>query len=138
MWPSAPRRPLAGLHLLVVDDADAILLAYGEILRRAGASVATAGDGTDACTAYEEARRSGLPFDAVVLDYVMPGLDGVEATARLRGCGFEGPIVGISAEVTNEDEDRWLAAGCDRVVCKGLPSEELVSLIAAVCGRSYG
>ena len=135
MWPSPYTRPLDGLHVLIADDAAPILLAYGDILRRAGATVVTADDGTAAVAAFEEAGRTDEPFDAAVLDYAMPGLNGAETAARLRASGFDGAIVGVSAEITGEDEERWFAAGCDRVVCKGLPAEELVAAVATACGR---
>lgn len=135
MWPAAPARPLLGLSVLLADDAVAIRQVYGDILRRAGADVAEAADGAAAVSRWREAKEAGVPFDVVVLDYSMPELDGAEVASRLRTEGFEGGLVGISGEVSDDSEDRWRAAGCDRIMCKGLSLGELVATVAASCGR---
>jgi CheY-like chemotaxis protein len=135
MWPAAPARPLLGLSVLLADDAAAIRQVYGDILRRAGAEVAEAADGAEAVSLWREAKDAGRAFDVVVLDYAMPELDGAEVAAHLRREGYAGGLVGISGEVSNDSEDRWRAAGCDRIMCKGLSIGELVSTVAASCGR---
>lgn len=138
MWPTAPACPLAGLFLLLADDAGPIRHLYADAFRRAGAEVVEVEDGTAAFARWQEVAGTDRPFDAVVLDYAMPGLDGADVAARLRDGGFEGAIVGVSGEVTAAEEDRWVAAGCDRVVCKGLAVGELVATVAAACGRWAG
>ena len=140
MWPSAsvPASPLAGLFLLLADDAGSIRQLYAEALRKAGADVIEAEDGSAALARWHEAESTERPFDVAVLDYAMPGLDGADVASRLRSAGFAGPIVGVSGEVAAEEEDRWLAAGCDKVVCKGLSLPDLVSTVATASGRWAG
>ena len=138
MWPTAPACPLAGLFVLLADDAVPIRQLYADAFRRAGAEVVEAEDGAAALARWQEAESTERPFDAVVLDYVMPGLDGADVAARLRGAGYTGTIVGVSGEVGAAEEDRWLAAGCERVVCKGLSVADFVATVAAACGRWAG
>ena len=138
MWPSASARPLAGLYLLLADDAGAIRQLYADAFRNAGAEVGEAEDGAAAVALWQTADGSGRPFDVVVLDYAMPMLDGAEVASRLRSLGCSGAIVGVSGEISSEGEDRWLEAGCDKVVCKGLSLPDLVATVAATCGRWAG
>lgn len=138
MWPSAPVSPLAGLRLLLADDADSLRQLYADALRKAGAEIAEANDGAAAVALWHEAEQSDAPFDGLVLDFEMPELDGAAVASRLRAAGYSGVIVGVSGEVSAEAEDRWIAAGCDKVVCKGMPLHELVGIVAAACGRWAG
>ena len=80
---------------------------------------------------------AGGAFDGFVLDYEMPELDGISLAARLREAGFTGAIIGVSGAVTADEEDRWVAAGCDRVLCKGHSLPDFVSAVAAACGRAW-
>jgi len=137
MWSSASAHPLAGLRLLVADDAGAIRQLYADALRRAGADVSEAEDGNAAFAVWREGEEADRSFDALVLDYEMPELDGMALTARLREIGFTGTIVGVSGAVTADEEDRWVAAGCNRVLCKGHSLPDLVSAVAAACGRAW-
>lgn len=138
MWPSASVRPLYGFHLLLADDAASIRQLYGDALRLAGAEVVEAEDGAAALAKWVESNAIGHSYDVVVLDFSMPQLDGVEVAGRLRSGGFAGAIVGISGEIDADGEDRWLAAGCDRVICKGHSLPDFVSAVAAACGRWNG
>ena len=135
--PPHPTRPfpLAGVRILLADDVAAIRHIYGRALVMAGASVVTAGDGEDAIMLFREAAEIGSPFDAAVLDYAMPERDGLEVTELIRARGFGGAVVGVSAELGVPETYRWLLAGCDEVLVKGVSLAELVAAVVKALGK---
>jgi CheY-like chemotaxis protein len=135
MYRSSEPLPLAGVRVLLADDVAAIRNVYSRALVGAGAAVVTAGDGDDALTLFREAAEAGTPFDAAVLDYAMPEQDGLEVTTALRRRGFAGAIVGVSAEVGMPETYKWLLAGCDEVLVKGVSLAELVAAVAKALER---
>lgn len=136
LTPHSRARPLEGLRILVADDVAAIRHIYSTALSRAGAVVTLAVDGNDALYHWKAALQTGCAFDALVLDYAMPGVDGAYVTAALRDVGFAGPIVGVSAELDSEGAEQWIECGCDEVLEKGISLATLVERVAANAGRS--
>ncbi len=130
--------PLAGRTILLADDVAAIRHIYGTALRRAGADVLPASDGAAAVETWRTAHRSGRRIDAVVLDYAMPRMDGLAVIAALRGEGFDGGAVGVSAEATPHEEASWIWAGCDVVFRKGISLADLVAEVAYAADRRDG
>lgn len=128
--------PLDGCRVLLADDVRAMRHIYATALTKAGAAVTAVSDGAEAVDAWAEAEAE-WPFDAVVLDYAMPRLDGGKAAAALRGGGFEGAIVGISAEVRDHEIGSWLAAGCDSVLRKGITLAEFVARVGEACEKRH-
>lgn len=124
-------RPLVGLRVLLADDARGTRRLYEAALENAGADVTTVRDGAEAVRTWEEALASRVPFAAAVLDFVMPEMDGIAVAATLRAAGFHGAIVGVSADLSEGDARRWLDAGCDEVLAKGVSMEGLVARVAA-------
>jgi two-component system chemotaxis sensor kinase CheA len=117
---SGPVEPAAhretGPHrILVVDDSVATRELERSILQAAGYIVETAVDGLDAWR-----RLADEPFDLVVADVEMPGLDGFALTERLRAAPrFEGlPVVIVSARSSDEDRRRGLEAGAQAYIVK--------------------
>lgn len=131
-----PRQPLEGLRILLADDAASFRHLYWTALARAGANVAVAIDGENALLLWKAATGADLTFDLVVLDYSMPGADGAFVTASLRDVGFEGPIIGISAELDEKGARQWLDLGCDEVLEKGISLAEFSNRVAAHARRS--
>ncbi|MDQ6797126.1 MAG: response regulator, partial [Actinomycetota bacterium] len=80
------------VRILVVDDEPALQASLGRVLRQAGYQVDAAADGRQALSAVGEAAP-----DALVLDVMMPGLDGLEVTRRLRGMGDQTPVLLLTA-----------------------------------------
>jgi two-component system cell cycle response regulator DivK len=95
--------------VLIADDADDILEAHGEILRDAGYGVAFAHDGNEAV-----ARAIELRPDVILMDLQMPGLDGWEATRRIRADlrTHRIPIVALTSHALRRYADRSFEAGC--------------------------
>ncbi len=117
-------------RLLVVDDEPNILELLSVALRFNGFEVATATNGQQALTTA----RSFRP-DLVVLDVMMPELDGFEVVRRLRGEGARVPVVFLTAKDSTEDKITGLTLGGDDYVTKPFSLEEVVARIRAVLRR---
>jgi two-component system OmpR family response regulator len=120
-------------RLLVVDDEPNIVELLSASLRFAGFEVATAANGTDAV----QAARTFRP-DLVVLDVMMPDLDGFAVARRLREGGARVPIVFLTARDATADKVTGLTLGGDDYVTKPFSLEEVVARIRAVLRRTAG
>lgn len=120
----APRGSLAGIRVLSVDDAldNQTLVVY--FLTRHGARVETAENGLDG---YQKAIESN--YDLVLMDIQMPVMDGFTATERLRQDGYAGPILALTAHVSEENRTRCIAAGCSDFLAKPILAATLVEKI---------
>ena len=117
-------------RVLVVDDEHNITDLVGTALRYVGFEVATAGSGREAL----ETARTFRP-EIIVLDVMMPDLDGFEVTRRLRGEGLRIPILFLTARDATEDKVAGLTIGGDDYVTKPFSLEELVARVRAVLRR---
>jgi CheY-like chemotaxis protein len=131
---AAPPPRITGRRILVVDDRRDMRYLIQAYLEEAGAEVRTASDGRAALEAVTRARESGDDFHAVVLDMQMPVMDGYHAAKELRGAGYSGSIVALTASAMRGDRERCLEAGCDDYLPK--PVDRLKLL--AILGRSGG
>lgn len=134
-----PRRlPLSGVRVLVADD-DRIprRIAVAAVVAAGGIPVEAA-DGPTALAVWSS--KMGTPaFEAAVLDFVMPGMDGADLVRALRALGYKGTVLGLTAAATEAQIDAWIAAGCDEVLPKGCSTAELVTeLVAAYRRRRNG
>jgi len=121
---------MSGQTILVVDDEPSISEVVTLYLRRAGYQVRVAQDGTAALAELEAA----LP-DLVVLDLMLPGVDGMEITRRLRAVG-DTPIIMLTARREETDRILGLEMGADDYVVKPFSPQELVSRVRAVLRRT--
>jgi CheY-like chemotaxis protein len=117
---------LEGRILLAEDGVDnqRLLSLY---LRSAGAEVEIACDGRQAVARARAALEQGHPFDLILMDMQMPGMDGYEAATLLRASGYSLPIVALTAHAMAEDRARCLAAGCDGYLSKPISRSRLQS-----------
>ena len=106
--PDAPRR-----RVFVVDDSRGARQVVGGALGSAGFEVDLAGSPTEALSVLADQE-----FDAIVLDYVLPTMDGATLAARVRDLGITAPIVVLSGSATAEDQEKALAAGADAYLDK--------------------
>jgi len=120
-------------RLLVVDDEPNILELLATSLRFAGFEVVTASDGRAAL----EAARTSRP-DLVVLDVMMPDMDGFAVVRRMRGEGLGAPVLFLTARDATADKVTGLTVGGDDYVTKPFSLEELVARIRAVLRRTSG
>ena len=120
------RKPL----VLVVDDEPAIVRLVRATLERDGLTVVTAGRGEDAVTIVSEERP-----DLVVLDVMMPGIDGFETLRRIRAQS-QVPVILVTARVADADKLRGFQNGADDYLTKPFNPDELSARVAAVLRRS--
>src|ERR1700756_5388808 len=125
----ARQRPDA--RLLVVEDEPNILELLSASLRYAGFDVVTAAAGTEAVQAAQRHRP-----DLIVLDVMLPDMDGFDVIRRLRGGGARIPVVYLTARDATEDKVRGLTIGGDDYVTKPFSLEEVVARIRAVLRRA--
>jgi DNA-binding response OmpR family regulator len=121
---------LAGAHVLVVDDDPALSDVVGRYLEREGFAVSFADDGE----AGLAAALATLP-DLVVLDLMLPSLDGIEVCRRLREVAPI-PVVMLTARGEEEDRITGLRIGADDYVTKPFSPRELTARVQAVLRRS--
>ena len=122
---------MAGEHLLVVDDEDNLRSMLNAALRHHGFAVSQAGNGREALTALAEQSP-----DLVVLDVMMPELDGFEVCRRMRADGDRTPVLFLTARDSTEDKVRGLTLGGDDYLHKPFSLDELVARIEAILRRS--
>jgi two-component system, OmpR family, response regulator len=120
-------------RLLVVDDEPNIRELLSASLRYAGFDVATAADGNEAL----RAARAQRP-DLLVLDVMMPGVDGFDVVRRMRGEGLQFPVLFLTARDSTDDKVTGLTLGGDDYVTKPFSLEEVVARIRAVLRRHAG
>src|SRR2546423_4525842 len=117
--------------VLVTDDDRAVREALERALQLAGYEVELASDGDSALAAIERRSR-----DAVVLDVMMPGLDGLDVTRRLRREGNRIPILLLTARDAVGDRVEGLDAGADDYLPKPFALEELLARLRALLRRA--
>jgi PAS domain S-box-containing protein len=121
---------IGAFRVLLVEDNATNRLVITKLLQALGIVVETADDGEAGVAA---AARGG--FDMVLMDIQMPGMDGMEATRRIRamdGPISETPVVAITANVLAEQKSSYAAAGMDGVVAKPVSAAALLSEITRV------
>ncbi|GGP16464.1 response regulator transcription factor [Nonomuraea glycinis] len=117
-------------RLLVVDDEPALREALQSSLEFEGYQVVTANDGQ---AALEELART--PYDAVLLDVMMPRLDGLTACRRLRAAGDHVPVLMLTARDAVGDRVSGLDAGADDYLVKPFELDELLARVRALLRR---
>jgi Response regulators consisting of a CheY-like receiver domain and a winged-helix DNA-binding domain len=120
-------------RLLVVEDEPNILELLAASLRFAGFGVQTASSGLDAVAAAQRHRP-----DLIVLDVMLPDMDGFDVVRRLRSGGAHTPVVFLTARDATEDKIRGLTLGGDDYVTKPFSLEEVIARIRAVLRRTSG
>src|SRR3989475_10557277 len=118
-------------HILIVDDDPRIIDLLRRVLAYEGYSVASAASGSEALD-----RSLERPPDLVVLDIMLPGLDGLEVAQRLRTAGDNVPILMLTARDTVADRVKGLETGADDYLVKPFAPEELVARVKALLRRS--
>lgn len=125
---------LQGLHVLLVEDNDLNAEIAQFTLSRAGAVVTHAKDGESAVEAF--AASAPHEYDVVLMDIMMPGIDGLEATRRIRALDREDaattPIIAVSANAFADDRRLSREAGMDAHLSKPVSSQELVEALAHI------
>lgn len=124
--PGLPCR-FSGLVLVVEDNQINRNVATG-MLTRLGLAHRTAEDGAAALRMLEE-----VEFDLVLMDYMMPVMNGIDATRAIRARGSKVPIVGLTANAFVEDREACLAAGMDDFIAKPVTRDKLITVLGRFC-----
>ena len=125
-----------GLSILVAEDNEINAMLTRALLIKLGHRPTMVADGTTAIARWLAARDAGTPYDRVLMDLHMPGMDGLEAVRRIRTveAGHEGvriPIIALTANASAEDREACLAAGMNEFLIKPLDRERLAAALAA-------
>ncbi len=120
------------MKVLVVDDEEWVLETVRRYLEQAGFEVVPARDGAAALEAFERTTP-----DLVILDWMLPKLDGLAVAARIRAAS-KAPIIMLTARVTEQDRLAGFDAGVDDYVVKPFSARELEARVRAVLRRSSG
>jgi DNA-binding response OmpR family regulator len=121
------------MKILVVEDATKLARFVARVLTEEGYAVDLCGDGVDA---IEQARTGS--YDLVILDWMLPGADGLSVCRELRKLGCTLPILMLTARGDTGDKVLALDAGADDFVAKPFEVEELLARVRAHLRRSSG
>jgi PAS domain S-box-containing protein len=129
-----------GLKILVAEDNEINALLTRSILTKLGHWPTVATSGAAALEAWSSARSAGTPFDLVLMDLHMPGIDGLEAVRRIRAAeaetaaetNYRTPVFALTANALAEDRDACLSAGMDGFLIKPLDRAQLAAVLRAV------
>jgi signal transduction histidine kinase/CheY-like chemotaxis protein len=129
-----------GLSILVAEDNEINALLARALLTRLGHRPTIVGHGAAAVESWAAARAAGRPYDLVLMDVQMPGMDGLQAARRIRAAeaaAGDRPVrmQALTANAQSEDRDACLAAGMDGLLVKPLDRERLREALAAVAAR---
>jgi signal transduction histidine kinase/CheY-like chemotaxis protein len=124
-----------GLSILVAEDNDINALLTRALLIKLGHHPTVAANGAAAINCWLAARAGRAPFDRILMDLHMPGMDGLEAARRIRANEAEigmsrTPILALTANASAEDREACLAAGMDGFLVKPLDRERLAAALA--------
>jgi CheY-like chemotaxis protein len=125
------------LAVLVAEDNEINALLIRSLLRKLGHRPTVAESGAAALDHWHAARDRGAPFDLVLMDLHMPGLDGLSAARRIRSVEVEAharptPIIALTANAFAEDREACLAAGMNGFLVKPLDRERLAAALDAL------
>ena len=122
---------MRAVRIMVVDDEPAVREAIERILRMGGFEVELAADGREAIR-----RQAAAPADAMLLDVLMPYVDGFQVCRHLRGAGDRTPILMLTARDDVGDRVAGLEAGADDYLPKPFALDEILARVRALLRRS--
>ena len=121
------------MRVLLVEDSKILLRTVRRALRHAGFAVDTAADGEEGLAAAE-----ANDYDVVVLDIMLPKLDGLSLLRRLRAAGKTTHVLLLTARDTVGDRVQGLRQGADDYLVKPFALAELIERVRVLCRRAYG
>ena len=121
------------MRLLLVEDSQTLRRALRRALRHSGYAVDVAGDGAEGLEAAEL-----NDYDAIILDVMLPKLDGLAVLRHLRAGGKRTHVLLLTARDTVADRVEGLRRGADDYLVKPFALDELLARVEALCRRAYG
>ena len=119
------------LRIMIVEDDENTRKLTEAVLKRNGYETVCACDGEEGLEIMDK-----LHIDLIVLDVMMPKMDGFEFTKTLRQCGWETPILMVTAKESHIDKKAGFLAGTDDYMVKPVDEEEMLLRISALLRRS--
>lgn len=129
--PTFTAPPLQGCKILLVEDSEDNQQIFRHFLDSCGAETSIVGNGLQAVK-----QAAGGSYDMILMDIQIPGIDGKEATRRIRQHGYAKPIVALTAHAMAEEKESCMRAGCNGQITKPVSGEALVLQIAEYLGRA--
>jgi len=120
-----------GVNVHLVEDSASILLLTRHLLEEAGARVSHSSNGKEGVEDIMAAHEEGQTPDLIVMDMMMPVMDGYTAATKLRENGIAVPIVAMTAFTFLDDREKCLASGCDVYISKPINPSNFVSKLSA-------
>ena len=121
------------MRILVAEDDERLAAVLHQTLSEAGWQVEVVPDGR---TAYERALPAGVPLDLLLLDRMLPGLDGTTVCRRLRALGVTTPVLMLTARGSVRDRVEGLDSGADDYLAKPFDLDELLARLRALVRRT--
>ncbi len=121
------------MKLLVVEDSKHLREDLAKTLRHSGHAVDVAADGEEGLWMTKES-----PYDTVVLDIMLPRMDGLTVLAEMRRAGIQSPVLLLTARNTVDDRVRGLREGADDYLGKPFDLSEFLARVDALCRRGHG
>ena len=122
---------IEGMKILLAEDNELNMEIARFIIENEGARVTCATNGKEAVDIYKNAPES---FDIILMDIMMPKMDGLQATQVIRSFDHDIPIVAMTANAFMEDKIKAKKAGMNAHVSKPLDRDILIQVIAKLCG----
>lgn len=113
-----------GFHVLLVEDDSVCIQLCSKFLRKYGCSVEVVTDGLSAISSLEKQR-----YDLVLMDIVMPNLDGATATSIVRSFDNETPIIAMTGNIDDQDLVTYLQHGMNDILAKPFTKDDLHSML---------
>ena len=117
--------PMPYGRILIVDDVDSNLYVARGLMAPFGLSISTAVSGFEAIALIEK----NYTFDIIFMDHMMPKMDGIETTKRIRELGYEHPIIALTANAVVGQADLFLSNGFDDFISKPIDMRQLASIL---------
>lgn len=128
----APSASIEGLSVLLVEDNELNMEIAKFIIENEGANVTCATNGKEAVDIY---KKSPEFFDIILMDIMMPEMDGYEATKVIRSFDQQIPIVAMTANAFTEDKIKAKKAGMNAHLSKPLDKDRLIQVVAKLCKK---
>ena len=127
-------------RILVVDDNPGNLQVVKEFLRLTGLRTDTASDGCGCVAAVKQAIEEGEPYHVILMDYMMPGMNGIETLEKLweEIPAFDAPVIALTADAVKGEQEKFLNAGFDAYLSKPITRRDLERAISALLPKDLG
>jgi DNA-binding response OmpR family regulator len=120
------------MRVLLIEDSERLQRSVGTGLRKSGFAVDVAGDGPNGLWLGKT-----NAYDVIVLDLMLPGMDGLSVLRELRAAGRDAHVLLLTAKDTVDDRVRGLSEGADDYLIKPFAFEELVARVRALARRQH-